>query len=432
MTHRLRCTCGRILAVPKERLGTKAKCPQCGKSFVIPTAASAPAAAEIDPPAREAAPGEPPMAPHADASLLRQLDRLRRRTGSAATNPALLRPNLLRYYLCYPKSVLLAALPAIMLLALAALVHWAFALPGAALLIVFALYGRKIRGQFVSGFINPGVVVSLRPPLIAAMSDLVRVEGRHWPVVQVRPHPLSRTSGGPPQVGQRLATVAVYYGEHDGPHWLDFDPVAANCVTGNPTRLQQMLTTIHEEQWQGLDAALKQLPQPLAPGQYKIDLGPPRLYQPERLTPEEVSRIIVGEIAHDPNSGLYAASAGIPPNVIQDLLTATRARVDADRVLAVVQSEGPGRGVLLTPTHVIYRVKERGGNLNLLWPWRGALKVATRALPWKTLYAASLHTWYVEIILVNGQRIRLDRFQFEEEAQWALEAALNAVAEASW
>ena len=85
-------------------------------------------------------------------------------------------------------------------------------------------YWKRIQGQFEHGCANPAQVLSLDPPLIAALTDLTK-GGYPTPVIKVLKQPLGKHAGPPLKVGQIIPTVAFYEDRFDqGPHWSTFDP----------------------------------------------------------------------------------------------------------------------------------------------------------------------------------------------------------------
>ena len=130
----------------------------------------------------------------------------------------------------------------------------------------------RIQEHFIHGCANPAVVVSMTPPLVAVSGDLTLRRGDHWPVVKIIAQPLDRVRGPRPKVGDRLATVALYYGFYNKPHWDNFFPIVANCVTDDEETLRELMSRLDSEEgaWEELEAHLKQVPTPYRPGLYWI------------------------------------------------------------------------------------------------------------------------------------------------------------------
>lgn len=136
----------------------------------------------------------------------------------------------------------------------------------------------RTRSQFNLGCVNPTQVVGKDPYLIAVYTDLT-TGGETYDVVKILKHPLHKMTGGPPQVGQRLASVALYQGDIHKAHWDDFDPVAVNCVTASRADIERTLNSIPADEWECLEEGLKQVPQPYRPGLYPVDLSRHRAMQ---------------------------------------------------------------------------------------------------------------------------------------------------------
>ena len=156
-------------------------------------------------------------------------------------------------------------------LALTYLVHWSFAFAAAFFALANFFYWVRIKEQFRSGCANPGVVVGLRPTLVAVSTDLTQGVG-HYPVVKILTLPLSTVAGRPVQVGARVPTVAGYTKSMDDklPHWQDFSPLPVDFVTSDPAVVERVLATFPASDWRELDDWLEQVPKPYQPGLYFI------------------------------------------------------------------------------------------------------------------------------------------------------------------
>src|SRR5437667_6358329 len=102
-------------------------------------------------------------------------------------------------------------------------------------LILFAAAAHHpefVREYFETCDLNPGVVLSHAPDLIAVHADL-STGFSPYPVVKVLPHPLRRMTGGRPLIGTRLATIASYRSGRRTDRWADVKPVAVNCATAD-------------------------------------------------------------------------------------------------------------------------------------------------------------------------------------------------------
>ena len=154
--------------------------------------------------------------------------------------------------------------------------HWSLWI----LAVLFAaanfFYWMRVKEHFRSGCINASVVIGMNPMRIAVATDLSTGVGS-YPVVKIIEKKLSMVAGGQPQVGTRLATVALYEAAVDdegnvvdGDHWKDFDPVPVECATSDVAAQQRALESISEEEFRELDAALAKLPDPPATGLHRL------------------------------------------------------------------------------------------------------------------------------------------------------------------
>lgn len=126
----------------------------------------------------------------------------------------------------------------------------------------------RIREQFLYGCVNPGIVVTSKPPLIAVFTDLTTGKAPHH-AIKILPQPLQWMKNGVPPVGTRLATVALYEGNLHKGYWDDFYPIVVDCVTGNQTDTQRVLQSIPDWEWEQLEAGLGYL-RTTKPGLYTI------------------------------------------------------------------------------------------------------------------------------------------------------------------
>jgi hypothetical protein len=194
-------------------------------------------------------------------------------TESAASNPGRLAVHWGQYSQCFPLWPIICFMGTPVAIALSIAVHWAFWILAAIVLLLDFAWWMRTRLHFVGGCINPGKVVSLDPPLIAVFTDLTKGEGYEHPVVKVLKHPLSRMSGGPFGVGQRIATIATYeHSDEDKPHWSDTYPVAVHCATTDLDEIDRVTAALDKDSWRKLDQALEQVPEPYEPGLYQIKL----------------------------------------------------------------------------------------------------------------------------------------------------------------
>ncbi len=141
--------------------------------------------------------------------------------------------------------------------------------------LIRTIQNRQIRmlRHFRGGCICAAQVVSVHPFLIAVSSDLSKGGGSQWPVIKILPQPLERVPGSQFQVGDRLVTVAMYRKSPPQlPHWKDFEPIAAVCVTADPQELSRMRAVLDADpkEWEQLAQNLARVSTPRTPGLYFI------------------------------------------------------------------------------------------------------------------------------------------------------------------
>jgi hypothetical protein len=139
--------------------------------------------------------------------------------------------------------------------------HWAFWIGFGLGLVKNCSYWLGARLKALYGDVNPALVVSTDPYLIAVLANLDAVGDLPKPVIKVLSHPLQRMTGGPPQVNTPLATVASYDGECEG-YWTDFFPEVINCITTDTSVIRRVVATIGEDEWDQLTDGLNQLRRP--------------------------------------------------------------------------------------------------------------------------------------------------------------------------
>jgi Protein of unknown function (DUF3239) len=128
---------------------------------------------------------------------------------------------------------------------------------------------REVENKFLYGCINPGVVVSTKPPLVAVFTDLTKDNSKPCHVIKILSQPLNRIKKGVPAVGGRLATVAQYEGIIENSYWDDFHPQVVNCVTSNKSDIERVMGTIPDWEWEQLDIGLSYLGK-TQPGLYHL------------------------------------------------------------------------------------------------------------------------------------------------------------------
>ncbi|WP_254513317.1 DUF3239 domain-containing protein [Anatilimnocola floriformis] len=379
--------------------GQSAQCTACQQVVVVPY----PNAPAIQPSGW--APPQPP-----DQGIRREVEQFNRETNSAASNPGMLRMSMLKYLMSFPKWPIIW-----MSLLLISLLLGYFTCFGWIMAVLFLVmnigYWRVTRNKFVAGCINPGVVVSLDPPLVAVLTNLNKGgSDTDWNYIRILNQPLNSMTGGPPQIGQRLAAVALYTPSDDAcPHWEYFSPTVVNCVTWNAREIQRVQNSIEASDWDELSRGLKQLPQPPAEGLFKVELKPPRQ---RSLSPHQIAQALPHVVKHLPDKYCYLAAHGIPPQILQTALPSIAPSVNPHSVLALVlaNSDASGkRGMIMTGEGIFFHVSDT---------LRGAFR-------WQDLWGAGYSRYQFELLLINGQRWRFDE-AFGENSQM-LETLLDGI-----
>lgn len=190
---------------------------------------------------------------------------------SRASNPGNFRPSLLRLCRHYPLWPAIWGSFLIFSLIMAWNHHWLWWGAAALLLGINLLHYVRLREHFRYGCVNPAVVLSLNPPLIAVASDLTMGQGA-YPVIKIISKSLPTANGLPPQTGSRLATVATYQFPLDKSqaHWADFHPRPVDCASGDPAVLEKVMASLADNDWDELISWLKQIPQPWQCGLFHI------------------------------------------------------------------------------------------------------------------------------------------------------------------
>lgn len=196
---------------------------------------------------------------------------------TVASNPGELSVKWYCWIQHYPKWPVAGAFSFVLLAVLGWTIHWSFWILAALLIWLNWLYWTRIKEHFKFGCVNPGIVISMNPMLIAVLTDLSNVSGDNgynYPVIKVLSKELSSIAGQDPLTGMRLATVALYVRGDDeyATHWEDFDPRPAECATNDINEIKRLMASISHSDWTELDAGLGQIPRPYAPGLYRVDL----------------------------------------------------------------------------------------------------------------------------------------------------------------
>lgn len=343
-----------------------------------------------------------PMSPR-ERQLQRDLERFNRRTGSAASNPGLLRVNWWRYATAFPKWPLIWHSLFIPFALFTVLFHWAFAI---GLLLVAAAcvwYWKLVGAHFIGGCINPGIVLSTDPSLLAAHTNLSR-SGEDWNCIKILPHPWAKMSTGPVVPFQRVATIATYQAmTNELPHWDNFFPKCVDLVSANEQDLTRIMMAVEPGEWDELLQALAQLPRPFQVGLYRI-YPAARFQQPSLPQRESLIRQYLSL-----ESRFVYFQPDIKPADLQAIVAKTGATNSPPLVL--LEGRGVGEGMLLTNDSVAYHYRETGAG----------------GFPWSDVVGAMYTEEGFEITLRNGRRVRIPGRHFlEGTVAAALEVVFNA------
>jgi hypothetical protein len=134
------------------------------------------------------------------------------------------------------------------------------------------LYGT--RWHFLSGDLNPALVVSVTPPLAAVYTDLGRRPPYPaFPVIKIVRLRLHGLDGGPTlRVGEKLVMVSVYLRDArpGAPAWGDIKSLPAFVATGDPVIHRLLAKRLGDAEWDQLDFHLQRVPKPYQKGLYKM------------------------------------------------------------------------------------------------------------------------------------------------------------------
>jgi hypothetical protein len=189
-----------------------------------------------------------------------------------ASNPGRLRVKPFVWMSCYPFWPVFWAALLLAMVWLTAFVHWAFGIGVVVSLALNWLYWVHLREHFRFGCVNPAMVVSLDPLLIAVSSDLSKGIGS-FPAIRIIRGRFATICGQEPKLGSRLATVSVYYrwGDANLPHWSHFRPLPVDCATDDLRDIQRIMESLDDESWAELMERLRLLEKPYRVGMYLLD-----------------------------------------------------------------------------------------------------------------------------------------------------------------
>jgi hypothetical protein len=280
MPIEIACECGRQYRAGDVLAGRRVKCKGCGAMIRVPVALP-----EVEPPVEEDPFANPPASYEVDGSVDNASRPVEQDALSAmmvdqfttASNPGGVRIDFVHYLICHPTELIIAGAGLVIGVGGALLtMHWApliFVGVGVWLLVQGLL---SQRAKLIAGDVCPAVVISVNPYRVAVATDLT-TGGPARPAILIKKASLSRMTGGPAQLGQRLATVALYAGVASEDAWRNFDPTVLACATRNEADIARVTASIPQAQWRQLDAMLARLPEHRV-GLYKLWLGTQNQY----------------------------------------------------------------------------------------------------------------------------------------------------------
>lgn len=395
------CECGATYRVKDELDGKLMRCKSCDARVRIVEAARQTAKKRSAP--------EPNF--HSDPKkeqLAEELRRSRETSNTAASNPGMMRVSYLTYIRSYPTWPMIWLGGFAGSLLLCSITLWM--IPVAAF-FAFAvwLYFSRLKAQFVAGCVNPSTIVSVNPPLVATFTDLTK-GGSEFLVVKIEKHPIHRLNTGPAAEEQRLTTVAFYESAEDElEHWTNFTPRLTACATTDQRIIQTQLTSIDEEDWEQLWAALEQVPDPLEPGLYRY-YPPESLNRPFDLPSEVISNLIENVMEGVSNCLLMSEGKRIPSEARAYIPGEARADIQAVINSAQVSADEQ-QGIALSAMGAYYHFSELGKG----------------QFAWDELAGAFLCRGVLELTFTDGERMEIPQSHFLSHARVRLEILLDTI-----
>ena len=423
----VKCDCGAKYRVKNELAGRTMRCQTCderilieddsGDDDVMDAIVVSPEASTRQTPTPKTLPRPrqqnrqvEPTDDERDAELLKELEASRRSSNSAASNPGMMRVSYWRHFVAYPKWAFIWTVMLLASIGLVVCVSW-FSIP----LVLFSLwtswmYWTRVKTQFIAGCVNPAMILSVNPRLVAVHTNLTQGGGNEYGVIKIINAPIHRMVSGPPQEQQRIATVSFYEGAvEEIDHWTDFSPKLAACVTSKPNDAQRLLDSIDEADWLELNRALKQVPRPYAPGLYRT-YAPNTLNRMFHLEPDEIVELIDDHLSGMQNCLLMSAGEMVPHEV--NTYVPKNARRD---VVAVIESAEVSadisKGLSLTHIGAFYNMRPIG---------KGVFK-------WENVVGAFVTDRGLEITLTDEKRLLFRKSHFLTAMKYALETLINEI-----
>jgi len=399
MTIDFQCGCGKKFRVNDDFAGKRAKCNVCGESLTVPnpgqSKVTAPQAAAVPRPASAPVAASPSQIVRAKPSV-------------AAVPPPTIRPSLWRAWQMYP------LVPALCVLFAAAIVGVGLVLlPWLAVAAVLPLgllfrHSLQVQRHIAEFKIEPGLIISHDPPLVATLVDLSQNSGLAWDYIRIDstslPANVQRGERHPMAV-RRIATAATN-------HYYDFQAQSLTNLTSDPMLLTAAVKSVTETRWQEFNFAWETILQQDTPGLYKV---PTKQRQGKPIAREQLEKILTNCLGHNPTAGKYLAKAGLPPPILQAAQASYASDVDSATIIALVKCdhEATGRLSLLFDT------------LGLRFKIRDDLGTD---IAWTDMWTVGITGKNLEIVMTSGLRMAIPTQTFAKNAA-AIELALAQICE---
>lgn len=345
-----------------------------------------------------------------DDELMRQeLQRAQSGSSSAASNPGMMKVSYWRHFLAYPKWAVIWHLLLVCSIGLVFVSWFCFPL---VLLFLWAtrMYWNRVKTQFIAGCVNPAMILSVSPPLIAVHTNLTQDGSDEWNVVKVMAAPIHRMISGVPVQGDRLATVSFYESMSDkADHWTDFQPKPAACVASNPDDPQRILHGIEKDDWREFKDDLRQVPKPYTPGLYRT-YAEETLNRQFTLDADDIITLIESEMSGINYCLLMSEQETIPHEI--NVYVPAKARGD---VIAVIESTAAtadmSQGLSLTHIGAFYNFNDVG---------KGVFR-------WENVVGGFATRGGLEITMTDGKRLQFSDTHFRSGMKYALETVIATI-----
>ena len=408
MPINVRCTCGATYRVKDELEGKLMRCKSCDAKLRIREAGSERSESATET-ARSEVLREPSLhSPEEERRIERELRRSQEASNTAASNPGKFKASILQYSKAYPKWPMIWFGGLFASIIMCIVTPW-FLIVAAFFAFATWFYCTQLRTQFIAGCVNPGIIVSIQPPLVAIYTDLAK-GGNKFPVVKIEAHPIHRMSTGAAEQDQKITTVAFYESMEDElEHWTDFIPRLTACATSDRRIIQKQLKSIESDDWANLKAALSQVPKPLTPGLYRYypDESLDRNFE---LEDDDIDGLIEGVMDGVNNCLMISNGDRIPSEAKTYIPSDAR-----NEILAVVTSAqvsaDDDQGIALSAFGAYYRFSEIGKG----------------QLTWDEIAGAFLARGVLEITFTDGERLEIPTSHFLSQTKVRLEILMDTI-----